>query len=161
MCYMPNVTNLVAERPAKRYFTLAEANAQLPELNGLFSLVLQLRGQLKSLYQFLDDMGFPPTGEDDEDEDDASPDVVRSRALFYGMAQTLREQVETILDMGCVIKDIESGLVDWLAQHQGREIWLCWRYGEPAVGYWHELRGGFSGRRPVTELEAVMPRGEH
>jgi hypothetical protein len=156
------VSHLVSEQSIKRYFTLAEANAQVPELRALFSGVLQLRAQLKTLYQDLDDLGFAPAGRDDDDDDDddmdeVPPDVLRNRTVFYGMAQILREQIESILDLGCVIKDIESGLVDWPAWHDDREIWLCWRYGENAVEHWHELRSGVAGRRSVAEL---APRPE-
>lgn len=152
-----DVSNVVIEHPAKRYFTVTEANDLVPELRELFGRVLQLRSQLKSLYQQLDDAGFAPTSNDegDDETEDMPPDVARNRALFYGMAQTLREQIENILATGCVIKDIETGLCDWPALHQGREIWLCWKYGELRVEYWHELRTGFAGRRPVAELEPV------
>jgi hypothetical protein len=54
-----------------------------------------------------------------------------------------------------VIKDLEIGLVDWPAWHENRQIWLCWRYGETEVGYWHDMNTGFSGRRPVSELTAA------
>jgi hypothetical protein len=100
--------------------------------------------------------------DDDEDEDDddeptapveVPPAIERDRRIFFGMAETLKEQIEAVLATGCVIKDIEIGLVDWLASHQGREVWLCWKYGERQVAYWHETTAGFAGRRPVSELE--------
>ncbi len=150
---------MVTESPTLQYFTVSEANTKVGQLHDLFGRVLQLRGLLKSLYQQLDDAGFAPGSEEDDDGDrdddpEETPEIARARALFYGMAQTLREQIDAILATGCVIKDIESGLVDWPALYQGREIWLCWRYGEKAVEYWHERSGGFAGRRPVSELEA-------
>lgn len=142
----------VLERPERQYFTVAEANAQIETLADLFSRVMQMRMYLKGLYRRLDEAGFPPNQESEEDEEDLPPEVARDRALFLAMAETLREQLEDILATGCVIKDIETGLVDWLALHEGREVWLCWRYGEREVAYWHELNGGFTGRRPVSEL---------
>ena len=150
---------------SKHYFTLDEANGELVRLRELFSAVMQLRGQLKSLYQRLDAAGHPPReedlteeAEDDEDEDEESggeppPEVQRDLAWFRGLVETLREQIEAIQDTGCVIKDIEVGLVDWPAMHQGREVLLCWKYGEPEVGFWHELHTGFAGRRPISELD--------
>ena len=48
-----------------------------------------------------------------------------------------------------VLKDRRLGLVDFPAERDGRRIWLCWRLGEPAVQYWHELNAGFAGRRPL------------
>jgi hypothetical protein len=140
----------------KRFFTLDEVNGELSRLRDLFAAVMQLRGQLKSIYQRLDGAGHPP-GEDDlkgqrDADEELSPEVQRDLVWFRGLVETLREQIEAIQDTGCQIKDIEVGLVDWPALHQGREVLLCWKYGEPEVGFWHELNTGFAGRRPVSEL---------
>ena len=138
----------------KQYFTLAHANSKVRELAGTFSSVMQLRTQLKAMYSSLAAAGHAP---EFDDADDAVPgEMANEVAIFRGLAETLRDQVEAILATGCVIKDIETGLVDWLAIHRGREIWLCWRYGEPNVTHWHELSGGFAARRPVSELASPM-----
>ena len=145
----------------KHYFTVTEANQQLGDLRALFERVMQLRAQLKTLYQRLDRAGHAPreddlkgpAGEERDDEEKLSPEVTRDLSWFRGLVETLREQVDGIQGTGCLIKDIEVGLVDWPAMHAGREVLLCWRYGEPEVGFWHELHAGFRGRRPVAELE--------
>jgi hypothetical protein len=149
----------------KHFFTLDEVNGELMRLRELFGAVMQLRGQLKSIYQRLDAAGHPPREEDlkdrpdddeDDDDDGAEPppaEVQRDLARFRGLVEALREQIEAIQETGCVIKDIEVGLVDWPALHQGREVLLCWKYGEPEVAFWHETHTGFAGRRPVSELD--------
>jgi hypothetical protein len=142
----------------KHFFTVDEVNGELGRLRDLFTAVMQLRGQLKAIYQRLDAAGHPPREEDLQDEDgeaDAEPpppEVQRDLARFRGLVEALREQIEDIQETGCVIKDIEIGLVDWPALHQGREVLLCWKYGEPEVAFWHELHTGFAGRRPISEL---------
>ncbi len=138
----------------RRYFQLAEANAQVSRLNLIFSLIMQLRGQLKDLYQKLEAGGCAPTNEKSE-ASRVPPELQRDYQVFFGLADSLREQLEAVTATGCVIKDLDIGLVDWPALHGGREIWLCWRYGEPEVAYWHEIDGGFAGRRPVAELLAA------
>jgi len=50
-----------------------------------------------------------------------------------------------------VLKDVDAGLVDFVGMRNGREVYLCWRYGEEEIGFWHELNAGFSGRQPVDE----------
>jgi hypothetical protein len=140
----------------RRYFQLAEANAQVVRLNTLFGLVMQLRGQLKDLYKKLEAGGCAPTN-DRTEADRVPPELARDYAVFFGLADSLREQLEQIASTGCVIKDLDIGLVDWPALHGGREIWLCWKYGEPEIAYWHEIDGGFAGRRPVAELLASTP----
>jgi hypothetical protein len=141
----------------KHFFTLDEVNGELVRLRELFSAVMQLRGQLKSIYQRLDAAGHPPREEDLEDgessEEPPPPEIQRDLARFRGLVEALREQIEAIQGTGCVIKDIEVGLVDWPALHQGREVLLCWKYGEPEVAFWHETHTGFAGRRPVSELD--------
>jgi hypothetical protein len=133
-----------------RRYTVAEVEAVLPEVARRFETVMQLRGQLKGLYTRLDDGGHPPG---QTLPDGVAATVVRDRAVFDGMAETLRDEVAAIAATGCVIRDIEIGLVDWLgAADDGREVWLCWRYGEPALGWFHELHTGFAARRPIAEL---------
>jgi len=50
---------------------------------------------------------------------------------------------------GCIIKSINAGLLDFLTKRDGRHVYLCWRFGEPKVEFYHELHKGFSGRRHV------------
>lgn len=162
--------------PAKRYYTVGEANALVPRLNELFGAVMQLRGLLKELYKNLEEVDAAPSSEadlpelgdvlddlddddpsDEDDDEDDDEDVRRDLMRFKGMADALKEQVQAIMATGCIIKDIETGLVDWPALHHGREILLCWRYGETEVAWWHDLSSGFAGRQPVSLLRE--PRG--
>lgn len=64
-------------------------------------------------------------------------------------ARQLEESVKLILRMGIQIKDLDHGIIDFLGMRQGHEVYLCWRYGEDDIGYWHELHTGFAGRRPI------------
>jgi len=50
---------------------------------------------------------------------------------------------------GCIIKDLNNGLVDFLSTREGREIYLCWKYGEPRISHFHELHSGFQGRQQL------------
>ena len=53
--------------------------------------------------------------------------------------------------MGVQVKDIDRGLVDWVAEHKGRQVLLCWLLGEPTIAWWHDLESGFGGRQPVRD----------
>jgi hypothetical protein len=52
--------------------------------------------------------------------------------------------------LGGVVKDPQTGLVDFYGKINGRTVWLCWRYGEDSIGYYHDLDSGYSGRRALT-----------
>lgn len=62
---------------------------------------------------------------------------------------SIERLVKKIQSYGCVVKDMNTGLLDFLAEIDGREVYLCWRYGEPRVAYYHELHTGYNGRQPV------------
>ena len=70
-------------------------------------------------------------------------------AQMERITEALNELHGELAEVGCVLKDWATGLVDFPAVYQGRRVWLCWRLGEPAITHWHETHDGFSGRRPV------------
>jgi len=63
--------------------------------------------------------------------------------------------IEHIQQQGVEVKDIRRGLVDWRAEREGREVYLCWQYGERTVSWWHELSDGFAGRQPIIVSEWI------
>jgi hypothetical protein len=141
----------------EEYYTVAQANAVLGALRAHFSRVMQLRAQLKVLYTRLAESGYSPDPDGGDDELDNQPpiEVQRDFGVFRAMVDTLREEVDAIGELGCSIKDIETGLVDWPALHDGREVLLCWRYGEAEVSHWHEVHDGFAGRQPIEALTGL------
>ena len=58
--------------------------------------------------------------------------------------------IHQILDTGAHIKDINIGLLDFSALRDGREVYLCWKYGEGDIAYWHEVDAGFIGRQSIN-----------
>ena len=61
----------------------------------------------------------------------------------------LDELIHKVQELGIHIKDLTSGLIDFPAWHEGREVDLCWQSGEDGVEYWHEIEAGFAGRRLI------------
>src|SRR5215468_8544610 len=136
-----------------RTFTLQEVNAQVAELTELFTRIFKLRAELKRSYAKLEAARFAPIGEDFEPAIPGAPaEVVRGRTLFKAMTELLRSDVNAVLAMGCQIKDLDTGLVDWYAKDGADDVFLCWRFGEREVAFFHAIDAGFAGRRPVAEL---------
>ena len=132
----------------KRYFNLEEANAQLCDLTDRFNLVIQLRARCKTLREQLYSAGFAATSATTTPE--ARDQIKRKQILLYGLDQVLKEELRSIRALGCEIKDIDQGLVDWPAIHGSTEIRLCWQYGEGEIRYWQNLN---NIRRPISELQ--------
>lgn len=136
----------------KRHFTVKQANALIPELEVRFGMVMQLRVQLRDAYQQLEAIGELPSA-DTLSREEGAPEVVKLRGRFRALMEALTEELATIEESGVAVKDLEIGLCDFLGQRDGRDVWLCWQYGEKRVAFWHDLDTGFTGRKPLDEAE--------
>ncbi len=132
----------------ERIFTIEEVDALIPELSRRIGMQLALGVEIESLVKRL----ARETGEQVESLD---PDPRESPAA-RGLRSDLRTSVaryeqgwRDIQSMGAIVKDTTMGLLDFYGRLEGRLVWLCWRYGESRLGYYHELDTGFSGRRAL------------
>jgi len=141
-----------------RFFTLLEAEGLLPQVERLLRALIQhkqdytetdaqLTGQLQRI-AFAGGMVAP--------RDEIAQ--LRSRKDAYGRA--LKSTVEQIQETGCLLKDIDTGLVDFPTLYKDREVYLCWRLGELGIGFWHNIEDGFQGRRPIDSEFLSNHRGD-
>ena len=66
--------------------------------------------------------------------------------------QRLDDLLHLILDTGAQVKDINTGLLDFPAWRYDHEVYLCWKYGEGKIAFWHEIEAGFSGRQSIDKF---------
>ena len=141
---------------AKRYFNIDQANAMIPRLERTFGRLLQLHAQIRETHERLSVAGFAPEDEDFDLSPAGSPaHVLNDLASLRTLIDGLRHDVSDLAEAGCLVKSVDTGLVDWYARLDGRDILLCWKLGEKSVAHWHELEAGFAGRQPVSVLTAV------
>jgi hypothetical protein len=122
-----------------RYFTLHEANETLEIIRPLMDEVQTIRRKIL------------------ENQPEAWPAIEKSagnggnRALSAMVQdfEKLDALIHQIQDTGAQIKDINTGLLDFSALKDGREVYLCWQYGEGVIAFWHEVEAGFSGRQSI------------
>jgi hypothetical protein len=118
----------------ERYFTVEEADAELPSLRERLTRIREARATVLR-----------------------SAEVVRRASRTDGggtegsayleASGALRREVEALAAGGIILRDPESGLVDYRSRREGRTIYLCWRLGEERVAHWHDANAGFAGRR--------------
>jgi hypothetical protein len=140
-----------------RFYDLDAADAAVPELDGILTVLAEQRAELVRLRDEVLARGGPGDSSAEPGPDGAPTalgDELRlTRLRMQGLIDQMAAGVARIDQMGITLRDIEQGLVDFPALVSGRQVWLCWRRGEPAVDWWHDLDTGFSGRRPLAELE--------
>jgi len=131
-----------------RFYGLDEANEQLAEVRPLLERLAAQRLDLIRLRDRAVTVGSGASA-DAEDTDD---ELRNLRLRMQGIIDQMQAAVSRIDALGIVLRDIETGLIDFPALVAGRQIWLCWRLGEGDVGWWHDLSSGFSARQPFSEL---------
>ena len=130
----------------EKIFTVEEANRTLPLVS---RIVLDLVRDHEAWEDKVREFELATVG--------ASPDRPDAIAeLLQFEAQRLATEIEGYIaelnELGVVCKGMDTGLVDFRGQLEGREIFFCWKLGEPSVQYWHELDAGFVGRQKLQSL---------
>jgi hypothetical protein len=87
--------------------------------------------------------------------------IAQLRTRKDAAARGLKSALEKIQEIGCQLKDIEMGLIDFPTLYRDREVYLCWKLGESGIGYWHHVEDGFRGRRPIDSDFLTNHRGEN
>jgi hypothetical protein len=123
------------------YYDIDAANARLPEVRELLS---GLRDERAELIRLRDRTADPGTDDDERR---------RLQLRMQGIVDQMQAAVVRIDGWSITLRDIESGLIDFPALVNGRQVCLCWRLGEDEVGWWHELSAGLAGRRELADLE--------
>jgi len=80
-------------------------------------------------------------------------DLGAVRTELSGLAEAAVACLERLEELGVVVKDLDTGLVDFPARHAGEDVLLCWQVGEDDVSWWHGLAEGFAGRKPIDWSE--------
>jgi hypothetical protein len=142
---------------AKR-FTLMEAQGLVPRLEmamrGAVTLKTEYQqadAEMREFLQRLNMMGGMMVDR---------PKARACRERRDTLVQQLKAAIERVQDLGCVVKDLDIGLVDFPTLFRGVEVCLCWKLGEPRIEYWHGMEEGFRGRKPIDEEFLREHRGD-
>jgi hypothetical protein len=129
----------------RKYFTVEEANRTLPLVRRVVGdIVDEYRRWRENVYRYELIAASRGPGEAETEEQ------VALRGLVDQSAQRINAYMEELALVGCVFKGFEEGLVDFYSKLGGRDVFLCWKLGEPEVSHWHELDAGYAGRRPLS-----------
>jgi hypothetical protein len=136
------------DRSFPRIFSVAEIDALIPELSRRVAVQLALGARIHAGLKHLAgiDGELPRTLHDTYADTQVSRELKRE---LREMAASYEEGWGDIQALGAVVKDPEVGLLDFYGRIEGRLVWLCWRYGEERIEFYHELDAGFAGRRSL------------
>ena len=123
------------------YFTLVGANEALPKVIEKFKkvvenkkLVVEIEKQLQSSLS----------------ENSNFDKYVQMKQKLNSTVSKFYQSIEELEETGVMLKGIDEGLLDFPSKRFDQEVWLCWKYGETEIKFWHEKDVGFSGRKPIS-----------
>jgi hypothetical protein len=132
-----------------RYFTLTEAERMLPRVEQQIREALFLKAE----FQRADDE-LKATAKRVFLSGGAVVDrdrIGRVKSSHTETGTRLQELIEAIHETGCLVKDLDIGLLDFPTLYRGEEVYLCWKLGETEIRYWHHIADGFRGRQPIDD----------
>jgi hypothetical protein len=135
-----------------KLFSLTEAERLRLQLEPVLIEAMELRRKL---------------GELDEQLGAVAEKIQRSGGLLVNYEQTarvrlernrqeesLRTALERIHSTGCIVKDLDIGLLDFPSRLNNEDVYLCWRLGEDRIRFYHRQDEGFAGRKPIDPRDA-------
>ncbi|MEX0818258.1 MAG: DUF2203 domain-containing protein [Pirellulaceae bacterium] len=130
-----------------KIFTVEQANARLPLVRAIVKDLMQLATELSERRDRLSQLARNRTG--------GSTDVYRAEVEHVEQqlekdSERIADYLSELLELGVEPKSALAGLVDFPAVIDGKLAYLCWKYGEPELLYWHDLEAGFAGRQSLT-----------
>jgi hypothetical protein len=120
-------------------FTLAEANQLLPRLKQMLDELIAVRDQLAREGVHLHSLLQRASGNGGNQHSNA----------YYLLLERFNARLSELEALGCELKDLDQGLVDFPSYRDGKLVYLCWQRGEDRIRYWHPLDAGFAGRQPL------------
>lgn len=141
-----------------RYFTLAEAQRALPEVERHLRQALLHKSESQKAQEFMDQ-----TAERVRVSGGArvNPnEILTERARRDTSIAALKDALDQIETAGAHVKDLDIGLLDFMTRYRNRDVCLCWKLGEDQIRFWHSTEDGFRGRQPIDQEFLQNHRGE-
>lgn len=142
---------------AVKVFTIKEANKIIPLVS---QTVIEIRAKAMEIIQLQDRIGVLALIGGENVASPEHAEYVEQRKDLQELVAQYNGHLEELQKIGCVMKDLSEGLVDFYGRKKNRLVFLCWKLGEKRISYWHEIESGYSGRRPIRELQAEEEEGD-
>jgi hypothetical protein len=141
-----------------RFFTLEQAEKILPDVDSAIRRVISLKAEYEVLQSEWESFSerLVATGGMRVDRGR----VMEQKNSREETALALKQAIDKVHEFGCLVKDLDIGLIDFPTLFQGEEVYLCWKLGEAGIGFWHGVNEGFRGRKPIDSGFLEHHRGE-
>jgi hypothetical protein len=142
----------------RRFFTLQQAETILPDVETAIREAISLKADYERTESDWQDLAQRVAVMGGMRMDRAR--VAEQKNGREQAARALQQALERVHEFGCLVKDLDIGLIDFPTLFQGEEVYLCWKLGEAGIQFWHGVDEGFRGRKPIDAAFVEHHRGE-
>lgn len=132
-----------------KIFTLEEANALLPQVRQLLHELRRLQGAITQTREHIEQRSVKIAAGNGYPVQSLKAQVKELGGRQLKLIEAYQAAVKQLEQLGCLVKDLGIGLVDFYGLRDGALVFLCWKEDEARVDYWHTLEGGFAARQPL------------
>lgn len=123
-------------------FTVDKANTILPKVKKKFDEILYCKNNVMDIQEELQNLS---------DSNCSFEKFIKKKQELNHIVTSLYIMIQELEDMGVMVKSVDEGLLDFPSIRYDKEIWLCWKFGENKVKFWHGKDEGFMGRKPIPQ----------
>lgn len=123
-----------------RIFTPQEANRALPEVKQMFRSIVSQKDYVVSLQEELQQIESVSSLEK----------LIKKKQQLNAAVSKLYKLIELLENMGILIKSVDEGILDFPSVRFNEDVWLCWKFGETEVKFWHNKDEGFTDRKSLA-----------
>ena len=123
----------------KRRFTVQQANSTLPLVKRIVGDIVRTQAEVLKIQGELEILA-------------SARELAAAQGRLDQAVNRLEDYVDELSEVGCQLKDYQTGLIDFVGQHDRRDVYLCWKLGEESIAFWHEINAGYAGRQPISTL---------
>jgi hypothetical protein len=134
-----------------QFFTPEEADRLLERVRPLLEALVAQRRALRQHQELLAEFQTRARGNGGVAR---GPEMVAAKEAVDRLTAQIRRGIQEIQALGCLVKDLDMGLVDFPALRDGQEVYLCYRLGDERIAFWHGADEGYAGRKPLEADQA-------
>ncbi|MCH8288358.1 MAG: DUF2203 domain-containing protein [Candidatus Marinimicrobia bacterium] len=129
-----------------KLFTVNDASKLLPQLSTIIDEFRDRRDTFFKLNRELNELR-----EVVGNEAYRSEELSNKERILVATSKELENLLDEVSKQGCMLKDVEHGLVDFISIFRGKKVFLCWQQGEEEISWYHDIQSGFTGRKKISD----------
>lgn len=132
-----------------KLYTLEEANQMLPKIKELLETLAETKLEINKHQAEIDVLELIQEGSGVKRVKPGSAYFEKKLEEMQVLFDQFKQNIHQFSELGCELKDLDQGLVDFYSLKEDKLVYLCWRKGEKKISHWHDIETGFAGRQPL------------